>query len=158
VGKKMANIIRPVETWKKNIVKPDQHLASYVTKKMMEPDTKIVVRSFRRADVEAVDRIVELAHGYRSTITSNEDWRIVEELIKFFIYKWPDQWTEFKSSLSDIKETRRDGGYSESKEIKYVGSLPPKLMGLIKAIFPDQQWDKKFLNKFVNRFKLFKVG
>jgi hypothetical protein len=87
-----------------------------------------------------------------------KDWEIVGELVKLFAEKWRSEFEQFKSIIPDIRSTRRAGGYSESKEIKYVGAFPGRLLKLIKAIFPDQQFDKQFVNKFVKKFPLFVVG
>lgn len=142
-----------------NIQRPDQHLATYVTEKMLNPDSQFVVRAFQREVVDAVDAIVELAHGEREFVTTENDWKVFEELLKFWAKKWPDEYMEFKSVVSDIRATRNSGGYSQSKEIKYVGALPSqRFMKMVKVIFPAQQWDKKFTNKFVKKFPLFKVG
>lgn len=142
-----------------NIQKPDQHLASYILEKQMNPDTRLVLRAFEREVVETVDAIVELAHGERDFIKTESDWKVFEELLKFWIKQWPQEYIEFKETIRDLRETRNDGGYSESKELKYVGALPSqRFMKMVKAIFPAQQWDKKFISKFIKRFPLFKVG
>lgn len=142
-----------------NIQRPDQHLATYVTEKMLNPDSQFVVRAFEREVVDTVDAIVELAHGERDFVRTDSDWRVFEELLKFWAKRWPDEYMEFKSAVSDIRATRNSGGYSQSKEIKYVGALPSqRFMKMVKSIFPAQQWDKKFTNKFVKKFPLFKVG
>lgn len=140
------------------IQKPDPFLPAYIVEKQMHPDTRIVLRAYQKKMVDRIDAIVELAHGQRELVTSEHDWKIVEELMKFFAAEWPHEWSEFKTSIPDIRSSRNDKGYSESKEIMYVGAIPPRLMKMIKAIFPMQQWDKKFTSKFVKRFKLFKVG
>lgn len=140
------------------ITKADPYIAQYVYEKESDPNAQIVLRAYQKRIVDMVDHIVELAHGQRDFVTSDTDWKVVEEIIRFFSLQWPNEFNEFRSVVSDIRATRGDGGYSESREIKYTGSIPPRLMRMIKAIFPAQQWDKKFTNKFVNRFKLFKVG
>ncbi len=141
-----------------SIIKPDPYLAHYIFEKETNPDAKIVLKAFRKSVVETVDNIVALAHGQRDFVVNESDWKVVEALCNFFAYQWPQEFEEFKATIPDIRSSRNDGGYSENKEMMYVGAIPPRLMKLIKAIFPAQQWDKKFTNKFVNRFKLFKVG
>ena len=68
------------------------------------------------------------------------------------------EWHEFKTSIPDIRRTRSEGGYSQTKEIKYIASVPPRFMKMVKVIFPAQEWDKKFMTKFIKRFPLFKIG
>lgn len=141
------------------IIKPDPYIGLYKAEKLMNPQTKIMLRQFERSLVEEVDSIVELAHGERDAVTTESDWKVFEELMKFWAKRWPEEYYEFKEVVKDIRETRNDGGYSASKEIRYVGALPSqRFMKMVKAIFPMQQWDKKFTSKFVKRFPLFKVG
>ena len=141
------------------IIKPDQYIDHYIYEKQTNPDANLVVKAFNRKVVEDVDRIVELAHGERDFIKSESDWKVMEGLLQFWASRWPDEYRSFKATVSDIRQTRSEDGYSESREIKYVGALPSqRFMKMIKAIFPAQQWDKKFVSKFVKRFPLFKVG
>lgn len=140
-----------------NIIRPDQYIDHYIYEKETNPDAQIVVRAFQRKMVEQVDRIVELAHGQRDFVTSESDWRVVEELFAFFAKEWPQEYTEFKSAMSDIRRLK-GVGYSKDKEILHTGSIPPRLMKMVKAIFPAQQWDKTFVNKLVRKYPLFKVG
>lgn len=139
------------------IYKPDQYIDLYALEKANNPDARIVLKSYQRRIVDAVDRIVELAHGQRDEVKSESDWVIVEELLKFFAKQWPNEWSEFKSAIPDIRSLKGEG-YSQSREILHVGSVPPRFMKLMKAIFPKQQWNKNFTSKFVKRFPLFKVG
>lgn len=141
------------------IIKPDPYMPMYVYEKETNPNSVIMMRQFQKQVVDAVDRIVELAHGQRDLVKTDSDWKVVEELMVFWAKQWPHEYIEFKSAVDDIRETRNEGGYSSTKEIKYVGALPSqRFMKMLKAIFPAQQWDKKFSNKFVKRFPLFKVG
>lgn len=136
----------------------DPHLSTYIYVKKTNPKAPIVWRQYERRLVDSVDRLVELAHGERDLVKSLKDWEIVIEIVKFFADEWPDEWNSFKATIPDIRHTRREGGYSETGEIKYVGAIPPRLMRMIKAIFPLQEFDKRFVNKFVSKFPLFKVG
>jgi nitrous oxide reductase len=141
-----------------NIIKPDPYLDLYKAEKIMDPDAIIVAKQYQKHLVDAVDRIVELAHGQRDFVKSENDWLVVEDLLRFFASQWPMEWHEFKTSIPDIRRTRSEGGYSQTKEIKYIASVPPRFMKMVKVIFPAQEWDKKFMTKFIKRFPLFKIG
>lgn len=139
------------------IQRPDQHLASYIHLKQVNPDAKIVWRKYQKRLVDTIDRIVELAHGQRDEIKSEKDWKIVEELFSFFAKEWPNEYADFRNAIPKIREAKGTG-YSKSREILHVGSIPPRFARMIRAIFPAQEWNKKFVSKFVKRFPLFKVG
>ena len=140
------------------IIKQDQHLANYVYEKQVNPDAKLVWKAYERRLVDAVDHIIELAHGQRDYVQTENDWKVVEELFVFFAKEWPNEYRDFKTAIPDIRSSRGEGGYSESREIKYVGAIPPRFAKMLKAIFPAQQWDKSFVSKFVKRLPIFKVG
>ena len=115
-------------------------------------------RQFRRDDVAEVDKLIELAGDAREDVKTESDWRLVEIIAQFFMQRWPNEFTEFYKTIPQIRDTRRSKGYSSTKEIKYVGALPFRLMKLIQIIFPYQQFDKKFVYRLVKRIPLLKVG
>lgn len=137
-------------------IDPYESVALY--EKMQNPNKRIVMRQFKRADVQAVDKLIELAQGNRDVVVTDSDWRLVEIIFQFFMERWPAEFQAFYESIPDIRGTRRSGGYSKTKELKYVGALPERFMRLVKVIFPYQQYDKKFVNKLVKRIPLLKVG
>lgn len=140
------------------IIKPDPYLSAYVYEKQTNPSAPIVWRQFEKSAVEDVDHLVELAQGSRQTVTTDKDWQVVEEILKFYYRRWPYEYNEFVNSVKEIRETRKKSGYSSSKEILYVGALPPRFERIVKTIFPLQQFNKKFIWKMVRKFKIFKVG
>lgn len=140
------------------IIKLDPFLPLYEAEKLMNPSKKMWWIQVRKQDVEDIDRIVELSKGNRDTIKTESDWQVFNELLKFFIYRWPSEFEEFKKTIPQIRATRRDGGYSANKEMMYIASLPPKLERLIKTVFPAQQFNKNFIYKLISRYTIFRVG
>jgi hypothetical protein len=136
----------------------DPLLSAYVYEKMTDPNANIVWKQYEKRLVDRTNRIIELAHGERDVVKSQSDWDVVNELIKFWYEEYPQEYDEFKSSIVATRRSRNDGGYSSSRETKYVGALPPRFMKMIKVIFPFQQFDKSFVNKLIKRFPMFKVG
>lgn len=130
----------------------------YATHKALHPDERIMLRAFRQRDIKDVDRLIEISKGNREDVKTESDWNVVANLVVFYIQRWPQEWEEFRRTIPDIRQTRGAGGYSASKEIKYVGAIPLRLERIIKAIFPQNQFSKKFLYQFIRRFKVFQVG
>lgn len=139
------------------LIAPDPFVPLYKYEKTVNPDKYLVWKQYKKSDVQAVDKLVDMAKG-RTTVSTESDWVLLGEVIEFYTERWPQEWREFVSSIPDIRHTRGEGGYSESKEMKYVGAFPLRLNKIIKIVFPKQQFDKKFVNKFVKRFRIFKVG
>lgn len=140
------------------ITRTDPYMSLYAFEKTQNPEQKFMMRAFRERDVQDVDKLVELSRGNRETVKTDKDWQILNELIVFYITRWPNEWTEFRSTMPDIRQTRGKGGYSSTKEILYLAALPFRLERLIKTIFPYQQYNKKFMYEFCRRFKAFQVA
>ena len=141
-----------------SLVKADPYMEFYAAYKATHPEEKLMLRAFRKRDVADVDELIRISKGHREEVKTESDWNVVANLVVFYIQRWPEDWMQFRSTMPDIRETRRNGGYSASREIKYVGALPLRLERLIKAIFPMNQVDKKFIYSFIRRFKAFQVG
>ncbi len=116
----------------------------------------------RKADVEAVNYLVKISQGSRDFVTSAKDWGIVSKIFEFWTRRWPEEWLEYRSQIEAIRGTRaRKDGYSKELGrggIRYIGALPVRLMKMIKVIFPLQQWDKSFSNKFASNIQISRVG
>jgi hypothetical protein len=140
------------------ILSIDKYQTLYDFEQANNPDAMIGHAIFRKADVEAVDRLLELSRGNRETVKTDDDWNVLANIIVFYIQRWPEEWAEFRSSMPEIRGTRNAGGYSKTKEMVYLASLPFRLERLIKTIFPNQQYDKKFMYKFIKRFRIFQVA
>lgn len=141
-----------------NIQTLDPYMAHYVFEKQKDPNAPIVWRRFQKKMVDQVDHIVELARGNRETVTTESDWVIVGELLKFFAENWKEEFEDFKAQIPDIRRSRNNNGMSASGEIKFVAVLPPRFERIIKSIFPFQQFDKKFISKLIMKFPVFRVG
>lgn len=140
------------------VIKIDPYIQHYVYEKQADPSAKIVWKQFEKSVVDDVDHILEMARGERDYVKTQNDWEIFSELLNFFARRWPEEYTEFVDSVKQIRQARRAGGYSESKEIMYVGTMPLRLMKMVKIIFPAQQFDKKFIWKMIRKFPVFKVA
>ncbi len=143
---------------KSDLVIPDKYLEFYKAHKIMNPEQKLYWAAFKKSDVEFVDKITELAKKANPIITNTRDWDILREIFDYFTRRWPSEWQEFKGVIDDIRHTRRAGGYSATKGIKYVAALPPRFERIIKKIFPNQQFNREFVNTLARKMSIFKVG
>lgn len=140
-----------------NLLIPDPYDSIYEYKGLEDPSFQYGLIPLPRWKVDAVNDLLNRYKG-ADAVKTEKDWNSVAGLVVFFIQNFPQEWAEFRKTIPDIRETRRSGGYSKSREIRYVASLPFRLERLIKVLFPHQQFDKLFVNKFVKRFKIFQVG
>ncbi len=120
------------------------------------------MRAMRRRDVMAVDYLIKVA-GYRDDVKTLSDWGVVATILEFYSRQWPQEWSEYVNQIKDIKGSRaRKDGYSREKGsegTRYLAALPgghfPKLF---KIIFPNQQWDRDFTQKFIDNIQISRVG
>lgn len=126
-------------------------------------DPNIEYRLRHRKDIEAVNSIVKLASGERATVKSESDWRVVGELVKFYVTRYPQEAESFLQTMKHIRSQRSSGGKVKAvnsfNEISYLGAFPEdgRLMKMIKIIFPYQSFNKEFMYKFVEKFPGFRV-
>lgn len=117
------------------------------------------LKMFAKKDVDDVNYLVRISRGKRDVVSGDKDWAVVAKLFEFWTRRWPNEWQEFGKTIIDIRATRaRKDGKSKTGEIKYLGALPPRFIRLIKAIFPLQQFDKKFVYELTKRIKIVRVG
>ena len=140
-----------------NLITIDPHGATYDYKQSEDPTFNPELRVYPKWQVEAVNDLVYRARG-ADTVKTEKDWNLVAGIVVFFIRCWPEEWEEYRKTLDDIRGSRRSGGYSKDKEMRFVGAMPLRLERLIKACFPDNEFNKNFVNTFVKRFKIFRVG
>lgn len=149
----MAHIIRPKETWKKPenfIDKAKQDLAAddYVP--------------YEGHIVAVVDKLMEMAkkRGYPTHVSTEEDWLLVEQIIKMWATLYPEQSEEFWKS-QQYKKSIQKNEFASNKEgealVRHLVEIPQKLWDLIHAVFPQQKaQDKKFALKFGQRLPAFR--
>jgi hypothetical protein len=136
----------------------DPYMDHYIYEKATDPSAHIVWKQYQKKLVDRTDHIIELAHGNRDVVKSGGDWKIVEELVSFWADEFPLEYQDFKSQIPDIRASRNAGGYSSTKEIKYLGALPQRFIKMIQIIFPFQQFNKEFMYKLIRKFPGFKIG
>ena len=109
-------------------------------------------------DLQAIDHLVKIGSG-RLSVKSESDWVVISKIFEFWTPRWPEEWQEFGSTIKDIKATRLNKqGYSDSRDTRYVGAIPVRLMKLIQTIFPFQQFNKKFVSELTKRINIVQVG
>jgi hypothetical protein len=138
----------------------DPFMGLYVHEKINDPQVRFMLRQFREQDVRFVDKLISehKSAGGNETVKTDKDWDVLKSAFDYFAKRWPEDYQAYKKAQQDIRTTRGKGGYSQSKEIKYLASLPVRFERIIKRLYPDQQFDKAFMYKLVKRMNIFKVG
>jgi hypothetical protein len=112
--------------------------------------------------LETVERIVELAKGRPTFIDGDKDWEVVWELFVLWYTEYPEQYDAFQQSVAAIRTNLKDS----NGMIKEDGAdlwqrqleIPVTFYNMIKAIYPDQKWDRKFVTGIAKRIPILKVA
>lgn len=101
--------------------------------------------------VEFVDRIIPMSN-HRSP------WEVIDEMITFWASKNPVQYKSFIIEVKEKKLSRSNqyGGATSSGQ-RYMLDVPHDLLVMIRVVYPDMEFDKKFFREFAKRFKQFAV-
>jgi hypothetical protein len=109
-------------------------------------------------DIELVDKLLELRK-------KNEPWAVIDELIKAWVKKTPEEAEAVKIDLGDQREILNDkefgttsGGADFSRRL--VVLFPTTLQGWIRKMYSTDElpFDKKFFKELARRYPGFRVA
>ncbi len=112
--------------------------------------------------LQTVERIVELAKGRPTFVDGDKDWEVIWELFVLWYTEYPEQYHAFQESVATIRKELKDA----NGMIKEDGAdlwqrqleIPVTFYNMIKAIYPHQKWDRKFVAGLARRIPILKVA
>lgn len=111
--------------------------------------------------VRFVDAVVDMAKkfGSKEQVTTEKDWELLDFIFKGWCILYPrtskdflDHMKEWRLRSNRLGIVRERGGAM----MQHKFNVPMEIYSMIMAIFPNQEWDKKFVNKFASRFAQFR--
>jgi hypothetical protein len=140
-----------------------QHLDPQILKtpeKIFNRDAHYV--PFEKEIVGFTDKLIEIAHrnGSQDSVTHETDWKTIEFMYKGFKILYPKSARDFEKIMQMTRTaTRFNKGISTegSAKLQYMMEIPAPFYRMMKVIFPLQEWDRKFVNKFVSHFPMLKA-
>ena len=108
--------------------------------------------------VQTIDALVKLAKPCGKIIKTEYDWTVLEQTIRVWQTLYPQESEMFYKSMKKWWANTKRLGVSKEKGgamVQHKLEVPQKLYQMIEAIFPNQKWDKKFVEKFAKRFRIF---
>lgn len=112
--------------------------------------------------LDTVDRIVELAKGRPTFVDGDKDWEVIWELFVLWYTEYPDQYDAFQRSVAELRRELKNsnGMFKENGSDLWQRQLevPMTFHAMIKAIYPDQKWDRKFVKGLALRIPILKVA
>lgn len=112
--------------------------------------------------LDNVDRIIELAKDRPTFVDGDKDWEIIWELFKLWYTEYPEQYHDFQLSVAEIRKElkNKDGMIKEDGADLWQRQLeiPATFYSMIRAIYPDQKWNRKFVKGLAIRIPILKVA
>ena len=109
-----------------------------------------------------VERIVEMAKGRPTFVDGDKDWEIIWELFVLWYQEYPEHYDALQREIAEIRKSMVDknGMIREPDSDLWQRQLeiPVTFYNMIKAIYPNQKWDRKFVAGLAKRIPVLKVA
>ena len=109
-------------------------------------------------DIELADKLVKMCKN-------KDQWAVIDELVKIWIKKSPEEAEAVKIDVKDQREILIDKKYGQTKggkdmERRFQVLFPTQLMNLIRTLYKSDElpFDRKFYKEFVVRYPNFKIA
>jgi hypothetical protein len=102
---------------------------------------------------------VWVASGKPDRLEGESAWQVVDAIIKAWAAGYPDEWEDWKSSLTEEQSAERSVHDSNKDGGGYFPiAYPVRVMQMMKIYFKkDRLQDRKIINKFVQRYPFLKI-
>lgn len=107
-------------------------------------------------DIEAASRLIALKQKHGSDV-----WPVVEECLRIWAAKKPQEYKSFLVELGDMKETRRDKfASSESEMFRYTLDIPETVVFMLRKLYTTQElpMDKPFMRQWAKKFPRMQIA
>jgi len=108
-------------------------------------------------------RVAEGADRLLKTKAEKGLWPAIEECIRIWKGKNPEEWQSYLFYLKDIKTSRKTplahSKDSRGRYLRYVVDVPQQVVKMIRVLYPpeDLKMDIKFWTKFGKKFREFMI-
>lgn len=116
------------------------------------------------------ESIIDAAHGIGGSLQqceSETDWKVVDKLLVIFQRFFTSQYSEFLKNNKATASNQRDKfGLLEDQNtskggdinVRQLGTWPFELETMIRVVWPDQKFNRRFNEKFFRRFRAFRTA
>lgn len=132
-----------------SLLSPQKEKVSYILDKFGIPR--------KTEHIRAVAQLEELKRKNQAN-----PWPVIEKCLEIWAATTPGAWDSYLIRLDDIRETRQDKKFGESKTgmYRYTLDIPQKVMFMIRCLYSDEElpMNKQFFREFARRFPKMKVA
>jgi hypothetical protein len=108
------------------------------------------------SDIEAATRLIQLKEKHGSDV-----WPVVEECLRIWIAKKPQEYKSFLLDLKDMRETRSNKYASSKTEMfRYTLDIPETVVYMLRKLYTTSElpMDKKFFRTWARKFPKMRVA
>lgn len=109
------------------------------------------------SDIRSVEKLESLKRK-----SQGNPWPVIEECLKIWKDSEPKTWESYLYRLEQVKSTRRDQRFGQSRTgmYRYTLDIPQKVMFMIRCLYDDEElpMNKEFFHEFARRFPRLKVA
>lgn len=109
-------------------------------------------------DLEFAEKIITLRNN-------KDEWVVIEELVKYWAQKAPDEVEAITVNVTEYRESLKDKTYGQTvggkdQERRFKVSFPLTLQNMIRTLYSNEElpFDQKFYNKFAKKFPFFRIA
>lgn len=107
-------------------------------------------------DSEAATRLIKLKQQNGSNV-----WPVVDECLKIWSSKHPQEYKSHLIDLQDIKQTRRDKfAASETEMYRYILDIPEAVIFMLRKLYTTSElpMDKPFMRKWARKYPKMQIA
>jgi hypothetical protein len=108
---------------------------------------------------------LELAEKIIDTKLAKDHWAVIDELIKAWSERSPEQVQALKIEIDDHRETLQDKKFGQTMggkdfERRFTLVFPLTLQSMIRSVYKAEElpFDREFYREFAKRYPFFKVA
>lgn len=108
------------------------------------------------SDIEAASRLVAMKQKH-----GGNPWPVIEECLRIWAAKRPNEYKSFLMDLGDVKETRKNKFASSDTEMyRYTLDIPETVVFMLRKLYTtdELQMDKKFFRSWAKKFPKMQVA
>ena len=99
---------------------------------------------------------------YPTFVDGDKDWEIIWEIFTLWYEEYPEEYDDFQKNMAELRRSlKNNNGFFKEKGTdlwQIQIETPGKLHTMIRAIYPDQKWDKSFTRELAKRVPILKVA
>jgi len=107
-------------------------------------------------DIQMINHLLSLKEKYQTNY-----WPVIEECLRIWSKKKPQEYKSFLIELKDMQETRRGKfATSQSEMFRYTLDIPETVVYMLRKLYTPQEMpmDKKFFRSWAKKFPNMKVA